>query len=78
MISSALAEIDPINADLNARKGVSLLGAVGSRWRKGLNNFEDLHETALLRWAGNAKYRPAPLAAYADRISASLRHTRAA
>lgn len=78
VISSALAEIDPINAPLNARQGFSILGAMGARWRKGLYRFEDVHETACLRWAGNAKYRPAPLAAYADRIASSLQKRRAA
>lgn len=72
VISHALAEIDPIHAPLNAREGFSLLNAMGARWRKGLACYEDLHETARLRWAGNAHYRPAPMAPFADKIVRSL------
>lgn len=78
VISSALAEIDPIHCKLSVDKGFSLLNAMGARWRKGLTRFEDLHETACLRWAGNTAYRPEPLKPFAERIGASLRQTQAA
>jgi hypothetical protein len=50
--------------------------ALTSRWRKGLNRFEDIHETARLRFSGNARYRPPLLTPYADRIAASVRYVR--
>jgi hypothetical protein len=37
-----------------------------------------LHETARLRWAGNARYRPAPMAPFANDVARSLRAQRAA
>jgi uncharacterized protein (DUF2235 family) len=74
VVSACLAEIDPINAPIG---GASWLAALGTRWRKGLSRFEDVHETARLRWIGNPKYRPAPLAPFASQIAASL-HERSA
>jgi hypothetical protein len=67
-----MADIDPINAPL-AGKGVSLLGAFGARWRKGLGRFEDVNESARLRWAANESYRPRPLAGFAARIVETVR-----
>jgi uncharacterized protein (DUF2235 family) len=66
VISACLAEIDPIHAPIG---GVSRLGPVATRWRKGLSRFEDVHETAQLRWMGDRRYRPAPLAPFADRLA---------
>ncbi|MGE0595055.1 MAG: DUF2235 domain-containing protein [Hyphomonadaceae bacterium] len=77
VISSALADIDPIACAVTADKGVSLLGMMGRRWRKGLR-FTDLHETALIRFAANKRYRPAPLAPFAADILQSMRDQRAA
>ena len=71
VISGCLAEIDPIGADHDG--GFSLLKVAGARWRKGLARFEDVHEAARLRWIGNARYRPAPLAPFADQMSLALR-----
>jgi uncharacterized protein (DUF2235 family) len=70
VISACLAEIDPINAKIGG--GVSVLGPMASRWRKGLERFEDVHETARLRWIGNRAYRPHPLLPFAEQFSASL------
>jgi uncharacterized protein (DUF2235 family) len=70
VISACLAEIDPINAPVG---GLSRLGPIASRWRAGLTRFQDVHETARLRWIGNSRYRPAPLAQFANEIEASLR-----
>jgi uncharacterized protein (DUF2235 family) len=78
VLSAALAEIDPIDAPLKASKGVSLMGLVGSRWRRGLDSFADLHETARLRWAGNRRYRPKPMRPFAENILRSVREARAA
>jgi hypothetical protein len=72
VLSGAMAEIDPIGAALAGNSGASLLDLMGSRWRAGLARFEDLHETARLRWLGNQSYRPAPLAPFAHAIAASL------
>jgi uncharacterized protein (DUF2235 family) len=72
VISGCMADIDPINAPL-AGKGVSLLGAFGARWRKGLGRFEDVNESARLRWAANESYRPKPLAGFAARIVETVR-----
>lgn len=71
VLSSCMANIDPINAPLGAT-GFSLLSLTGARWRKGLARIEDLHETALLRWGGNAKYRPSPLGPFAAHIAEAL------
>jgi len=71
VVSNCMAEIDPINTRLGGA-GPSLLGLIGSRWRKGLNDYAEVHETAQLRWIGNASYRPRPLAPFSDRIAASL------
>jgi hypothetical protein len=49
------------------------MNALGARWRKGLVRFEDMHETARLRWAANASYRPAPLAPFAHDIMSAIR-----
>lgn len=77
VISHALAEIDPIACATNSGKGFSVLNLMGARWRRGLR-FEDLHETALLRWAANRRWRPAPLKRFNDAILASVREQRAA
>ena len=76
VLSGCLADIDPIGAPLPSAKGV--LGLVGARWRVGPRRFEDIHETARLRWAANAAYRPKPLAPYGKKILAALRQARAA
>lgn len=78
VISGCMAEIDPISTALQAVKGFSLLGLLGGRWRRGPQRFEDINETARLRWAANAGYRPAPLAAFGDHIVDSVRRQRAA
>ena len=67
VISGCLANIDPITSPLGANKA-SLLNMLGSRWRKGVGRIEDLHETALLRWVGNANYRPRPLTRFGARM----------
>ena len=72
VLSSCLANVDPIGAPLEA-PGFSLMRLTGARWRRGLARFEDLHETAMLRWAGNARYRPAPLSSFGARIAETLR-----
>lgn len=77
VLSSCMANIDPIGAPL-AAPGFSLLSLSGARWRKGLARFEDVHETALLRWAANARYRPTPLSPYDARITEALRGARQA
>lgn len=74
VISSCLANIDPITAPLGANK-ISLLNMLGSRWRRGVGRFEDLHETALLRWAGNTRYRPRPLTRFGARILDAVQET---
>lgn len=73
VISGCLAEIDPISCAIPKAKRFSMLNLAGSRWRKGLDRIEDAHEAALLRWAANGDYRPAPLAAFADDIVAAVR-----
>lgn len=77
VLSAALAEIDPIGAPLRD-DGPSVLGLMGRRWRRGPARFDDIHEAACLRWAANPRYRPAPLARFADEIMASVRQARAA
>ncbi len=71
VLSGCLANIDPIGSPLSGAKG--LLGMFGARWRSGLQKFEDVHETARLRWAANADYRPAPLAHLGAAILRSVR-----
>ena len=78
VLSNCLAEIDPINCSLRSNKRPSLVNVLGARWRKGLARYEDMHETARLRWAANASYRPAPLAPFADDIMNAVREDRAA
>jgi uncharacterized protein (DUF2235 family) len=73
VISSCLAEIDPIGAPIQVGKSFSLLNMLGARWRGGLSQYGEVHETARLRWAGNAAYRPAPLAPFADEVVTSIR-----
>lgn len=75
VISAALADIDPIEAPLSNAKRFSLLNLLGARWRRGLDRFEDLHETALLRWTANKRYRPRPLTRFATRIVDAIRET---
>lgn len=77
VISGCLAEIDPIAPAVDG-KGFPLMRALTSRWRTGLNRFEDIHETARLRFAASADYRPPLLTPYADRIMDSVRHRQAA
>ena len=54
------------------------MNVVGARWRLGINRFADVHETAQLRWAANASYRPQPLMAYESEITSSIEQARAA
>ena len=77
VVSGCLADIDPITPAVDG-KGFPLMRALTSRWRKGLNRFEDIHETARLRFAANALYRPPLLTPYADRILASVQERQAA
>jgi uncharacterized protein (DUF2235 family) len=78
VLSNCLAEIDPITCSVRSNKRPSLMNVLGARWRKGPTRFEDMHETARLRWAANASYRPAPLAPFADDIMNAVREERAA
>lgn len=71
VISGCLADIDPVNTKMDDR--FSLLGLIGARWRKGLASAADINETARLRWAANARYRPQVLAPFADEIVSSVR-----
>lgn len=75
VVSACLAEIDPINAPIG---GVSRLGPIATRWRQGLARFEDIHEAARLRWVANRRYRPAPLASFANEMMAALHEADAA
>jgi uncharacterized protein (DUF2235 family) len=77
VLSAALAEIDPIEAPLGD-KTFSVLSALGSRWRRGPERLDDIHEAARLRWVANPGYRPRPLAPFADAIAASVLQARAA
>ncbi|MBX3429564.1 MAG: DUF2235 domain-containing protein [Hyphomonadaceae bacterium] len=77
VISGCLAEIDPIRPSVDG-KGFPIIRALTSRWRTGLNRFEDIHETARLRFAANSNYRPPLLTPYADRIAASVQERHAA
>ncbi|MGH6949500.1 MAG: DUF2235 domain-containing protein [Vitreimonas sp.] len=72
VLSGAMAEIDPIGAKLSGKTRVSVLDLMGARWRNGLTRFEDLHETACLRWLADRTYRPQPLLPFASAIAASL------
>jgi uncharacterized protein (DUF2235 family) len=78
VISGCLADIDPIEGALEAVPGFSVTALMGSRWRKGLHHFDDVHETARLRWMANAKYRPSLLRKFANDIEAAVRNERAA
>jgi uncharacterized protein (DUF2235 family) len=78
VISACLADIDPIGAPLKAVGGFSFTDLLGARWRKGPHRFEDVHETARLRWTANEHYRPAPLAQFGERIVSTVRNERAA
>lgn len=77
VISASLADIDPITPSVDG-KGFPIMRALTSRWRKGLNRYEDIHETARLRFAANSGYRPPLLEPYADRIAASVQQRQAA
>jgi uncharacterized protein (DUF2235 family) len=76
VISNCLAEIDPIGASVRTR--ASLLHFLGARWRQGISDLGDVHETARLRWAANASYRPKPLQPFGERIVETIRHAEAA
>lgn len=78
VISGCLADIDPIDTSLQAVKGFSVTALSGSRWRQGLHRFDDVHETACLRWMANPRYRPALLHKFASNIEATVRSERAA
>lgn len=73
VLSACLADIDPIAAPLKSGKGFSLLNLTGARWRRGPDDFDDVHETARLRWAANARYRPRLLKRFAGEIVDSVR-----
>lgn len=76
VISGCLAEIDPIGTPVSSRP--SLLHLLGARWRKGVGDLCDVHESALLRWAANEGYRPKPLQPFGDRIMETIRFAEAA
>ncbi|MBY0563503.1 MAG: DUF2235 domain-containing protein [Hyphomonadaceae bacterium] len=77
VISAALANIDPLHARLSG-KGSLVLSLTGQRWRQGLNRYEDVHETAQLRWSVDPKYRPKPLIRHTRQIECAVRHMRRA
>lgn len=77
VISACLADIDPINTSVDG-KGFPIMRMMTSRWRKGLDTFESIHETARLRFAANPNYRPPQLTPFAERIIASVHERRAA
>lgn len=76
VLSGCLANIDPIGAPLTGAKGFSILDALGSRWRRGLTQFSDIHEAACLRWVANQSYRPKLLAPFGEEILASIHSAR--
>jgi uncharacterized protein (DUF2235 family) len=78
VLSGCLASIDPIATPLTGAKGFSPLDLMGARWRRGPGSLDEVHETARLRWAGNSRYRPRPLARFAREIVNSLSSARAA
>jgi uncharacterized protein (DUF2235 family) len=78
VLSGAMAEVDPIGGPLAAKPGGWLLDLLGERWRAGPTRFEDLHETARLRWLADRAYRPRPLMRFAQEIAHSLRGAEAA
>lgn len=76
VLSAALADIDPLGAALS--RPASLLHLAGARWRTGLDRYEDVHETARLRWTADPNYRPAPLLRHAAHLAESMRSLRQA
>lgn len=79
VMSSALAEIDPINGTLAGNPGrISVTSLLGIGWRKGLKRFEEVHETAVIRWHGDARYRPVPLRRFASHLADALQLERRA
>lgn len=78
VLSGCLAEIDPIGCATRSGKGFSMLDLMGARWRPGLTDFDDVHETARLRWIANKHYRPAVLKPFAADIMDSVREERRA
>ncbi|MBL8551931.1 MAG: DUF2235 domain-containing protein [Hyphomonadaceae bacterium] len=64
VISSCLTEIDPIEGPVVVKRGFSVTDVLGKVWRKGPDHYQDLHETARLRWIGNRDYRPRPMQAF--------------
>jgi uncharacterized protein (DUF2235 family) len=72
VISAAMADVDPLNAALGAKRS-SALDLMGKRWRAGLASFDDLHEVARLRWLADRGYRPRPMLKFAREIAESIR-----
>ncbi|MGD9979643.1 MAG: DUF2235 domain-containing protein [Hyphomonadaceae bacterium] len=77
VISGCLADIDPITPAVDG-KGFPIMRALTSRWRRGLKRFEDVHETARLRYVADSFYRPPLLEPFAERILSSVRDREAA
>jgi len=68
VLSRAIEGVD-IYGGLLAEKGFDFSNAIlGMSWRRGLDNFDDVHENAILRWKRSRDYRPRPLSRFRKQL----------
>lgn len=70
ILARATSDLDVINADLWEKKFDLSNMVLGMSWRKGLDNLDNVHENALMRWKATSNYRPRPLAPFRSRLKA--------
>lgn len=69
LIAEAEALVDYVKGPLREKtKGLDLNFLLGESWRTGLGGFDDVHDYARKRWAGDRAYRPRPLRRFADTL----------
>jgi uncharacterized protein (DUF2235 family) len=70
VLAAARRAADPVGGPLRDRvKGVDFNALIATGWRTGLATFDDVHESALLRWTETQAYRPKPLKPFAEQIA---------
>jgi len=70
ILARAVADLDVINAAVEEKKFDVSNAILGMSWRKGLDDFADVHENALIRWKSTSNYRPRPLSPFRAQLKA--------
>lgn len=75
ILDEYVAELEPLRTPVRQTGiGSWFTYLSGADWRRGLTQFEDVHETARQRYLQNKTYRPKPLKPFKDRLKAWETH----